>query len=56
MDKVKFGFEGSTFFVKVDLNGNARPVVSVSIDLAEIPSEIIGLVFKKKEEEKGETK
>jgi hypothetical protein len=52
MDKVKFGFEGSKFFVKVDLNANDRPLVSLSVDLAEIPGEIIELIFKKKEEPK----
>lgn len=51
MDKVKFGFEGTKFFVKVDLNLNERPLVELNVDLAEIPAEIFNLMFNKKEGE-----
>ncbi len=49
MDKVKFGFEGTKFFVKVDLNLNEKPLVELHVDMSEIPSEIFDLIFKKKE-------
>jgi hypothetical protein len=49
MDKVKYGFDGSVFNISVDLNGNEKPLVKLSVDLAEIPSELFDLIFKKKE-------
>jgi hypothetical protein len=45
---VSFVFEGSKLNIKVDPNKDGGPVVSLTIDLAEIPDEVLSLLSKPK--------
>ena len=46
---VDFKFEGSTLVVTVDKNKDGQPVLTLNIDMAEIPDEIWSAMNKKKE-------
>jgi hypothetical protein len=46
-EKVKVGFEGTVFYIRVDMNLDDVPLAEVKINLAQIPGEIFDLIFKK---------
>lgn len=44
---VDFKFEGSKLLVTLDPNKNGKVVLSLVLDLAEVPSEVLALISKK---------
>jgi len=48
---VDFRFEGSKLIVVVDPNKDGEPVLSVELELAEIPDEVLSAINSKKEGE-----
>jgi hypothetical protein len=42
--KVSYSFEGTKLIVKVDLNGDGEPVISLAIDIKEIPEEVLAAI------------
>ena len=45
---VSFKFEGSKLVISIDSNKDGEPVLSLTLNLAEIPEEILALVTAKK--------
>jgi len=45
--KVDYKFEGTKLLITVDGNNDGQPVLSILIDLAEIPDEVMSLLSKK---------
>lgn len=45
--KVDYKFEGTKLVVTLDGDNDGAPVLSVTVDLAEIPSEVLALIAKK---------
>lgn len=46
---VSFKFEGSKLIVSIDSNKDGEPVLSLTLDLAEIPDEVLALITAKKQ-------
>jgi len=46
--KVDYKFEGTSVVVTVDGNSDGQPVLSLTLNLAEIPDEILSLITSKK--------
>lgn len=45
--KMSYKFESTKLIVTVDGDEDGAPVLSVTVDLAEIPSEVLALISKK---------
>lgn len=52
MSKVKFEFEGSKLKLAIDPNEDGQAVLSLELELAEIPDEVLSLISSKKAEGK----
>lgn len=46
--KVDYSFQGSKLIVTVDGDNDGTPVLSLTLDLMELPSEVIALISAKK--------
>jgi hypothetical protein len=46
--KVDYKFEGTKLSVTVDGNNDGQPVLTLLVDLAEIPDEVLSLITAKK--------
>ena len=46
--KISYAFEGTKLIVKVDLNGDGEPAISLAIDIKEIPEEVFALITSSK--------
>jgi hypothetical protein len=46
---VEFSFEGSKLKIIADPNKDGQPVITLEIEMAEIPDEILSAIQKKKE-------
>jgi hypothetical protein len=46
--KVDYKFEGTSVVVTVDGNSDGQPVLSLTLNLAEIPDEVLSLIAAKK--------
>lgn len=45
--KVDYRFEGTKLIVTIDGNNDSQPVLSLTLDLAEIPDEVMSIITKK---------
>jgi hypothetical protein len=45
---IEFKFEGAKLLISVDPNKDGGPVLSLTVDLAEIPDEVFSLISAKK--------
>jgi len=50
MNGVKYEFQGSKLKVEIDPNGDGQPVLSIVLELAEIPDEVLSAISAKKAE------
>jgi hypothetical protein len=47
---VEFVFDGSTLIIKVDPNKDGQAVMTINIDMSEIPDEVMSAMMKKSAE------